>query len=69
MNWTHNNHIRYGLQIYCFFLFEHQLFSFDFLSNISLSYVLIGYMKVIYIEDLILSASPICHEGSDLGLV
>jgi hypothetical protein len=54
---------------YFFFLFEHQLFSFDFLSNISLSYVLIGYMKVTYIEDLILSASPIFHEGYDLGLV
>jgi hypothetical protein len=49
MSWMHNNHIRYELQMYCIFLlFECKLFSFNLLSNISLSNVLIGHMDVIY---------------------
>jgi len=36
------------INILIFFLFEHKLFSFDLLSNISLSYIMIGYMDVIY---------------------
>ena len=48
MSWRYNKHIRYMVQIFWFFLFERKLFSFDLLSNISLLFVLICYMNVIY---------------------
>jgi hypothetical protein len=47
-------------------LFGHQFLSFYLLSNISLSYILIDYINIIYTKDLIFLASLIYREGYEI---